>query len=338
MNVAPVCGMDAPFHYRSKVIVSVSERAGKTVYGLYEESSHNTVYTPSCLLQSEALNAVLATMKTAMDALHIRPYGFGGVLKNILLRESGRNGDIMVVFVTSADMFHGGRDLTRKLVAAHPRIRTIVQNVQPRRTSVVLGDRERVMYGPGFILDAIAGHVFKISAQSFFQVNPKQTERLYAKALELAQIAPTDTVMDAYCGTGTIGICASSFAGRVIGVEINRAAVRDAIMNARVEDLRNIDFVCADVKEFMRGFSAKVDVLIIDPPRSGCDEAFISAVLRLRPGRIVYISCNPITQARDVRMLQKAYRVDSDAYPFDMFPHTAHTECVLRLSMADIAR
>lgn len=329
--VHDVTGMDEPANYRNKVIANVSMRGGRIVCGMYEEASHRVVDTPDCMLQNATLNAVLATITKELDALRIRAWGFGGVLKQILLRIGVSTGQVLVVFVTSEDMFHGRGELVKRIVAAHPEIRTVIQNTNPRNTSVVLGDREKVLYGPGAIYDDLLGRRYRISAKSFYQINPVQTAKLYSKAIELAHIGPSDIVMDAYCGIGTIGISASAAAAEVIGVEINRDAVRDAAGNARHNKADNVRFFCDDVKKFMRNFDTPVDVLIIDPPRSGCDAEFIGAVRRLAPERIVYVSCNPETQAADISRLAGEYSC-RDAWPVDMFPHTAHIENICLLT------
>ena len=332
-SVHPVCGMENPWYYRNKVIANISMKGGRISYGMYEENTHRVVYAPDCLLQNKSLNGILADLKEEMDRLHIKAYGFGGVLKQILLRIGISTGQVLVVFVTSDDLFHGRADLVKRITARHKEIRTIVQNTNPRDTSVVLSDREKVIYGPGFITDDILGVRFKISARSFYQINPEQTQILYSKAIELAGIGPQDSVMDAYCGIGTIGLCAASKgAGKVIGVEINRDAVRDAISNAKYNGVGNARFFCADVKKFMADFDSPVDVLILDPPRDGCDAAFLQSVRRLHPSRIVYISCNPATQARDVAALSGMYEA-GDSYPVDMFPHTAHIENIIPLKL-----
>ncbi len=369
--VREVCGMAEPFFYRNKVIAAVSMRGPRVVCGLYEESSHRVVPLSDCLLQDRRLNAVLSTLESLFNSLKIRPFGYGGVLRHVLLRVGVRTGQVMVVLVTSEDLMHGRKELVSRLRAAHPSVATVVQNIQPRQTSVVLGPREKVLYGPGFIYDELLGLRYKISARSFYQVNPVQTERLYSLALSLAGLRPGDVLLDAYCGIGTIGLSAASGASaaevqngvylhpgaektgaevqkgadlhpgagkkgpevRVIGVEINGDAVRDAVANARANGIRNARFYCDDVSAFMRDFDAPVSVLMLDPPRAGCDEPFLRSVLRLSPERIVYVSCNPETQARDVAFLTRGgrYRIDSDACPVDMFPHTGHIENVLAL-------
>lgn len=337
IRVQDVCGMEEPYHYRNKVIAAVSMQGSRVVCGLYEEYSHRVVPLAGCLLQDERLNAVLTVLVKSLNDLKIKPFGYGGTLKHILLRLGARTGQVLVVLVTSEELLHGRKELLARLRAACPSVTTIVQNIQPRQTSVVLGPREKVLYGPGFIADELLGRRYKISARSFYQVNPAQTERLYGQALSLAALRPGDTLMDAYCGIGTIGLSATGEDIRVIGVEINRDAVQDAIANARANGVRNARFWCADVSAFMRDFNrefdAPVDVLMVDPPRSGCDETFLRAVLQMAPRRIVYVSCNPATQARDVAFLTHArrYALSSDAYPFDLFPHTAHVENIVAL-------
>jgi len=330
IQVHDVEGMDDPFHYRNKVISYLTLRGGRIVCGMYEENTHRVVNTPSCLLQDIVLNTILSDIVRELNALKIRIFGFGGVLKNILLRRAVSTGQVMVVFITSELMFHGSRELVKRIVQAHPDIKTIVQNVNPRNTSVILGDNEKVLYGSGYILDDILGYRFKISSKSFYQVNPVQTSKLYSKAIELAGLSGKETLMDAYCGIGTIGICASGEAGKVIGVEINRDAVEDARSNARAGNVRNASFFCYDVKDFMRNFEGEADVLMLDPPRSGCDKDFLLAVTKMSPERIVYISCDPHTQARDISFLKRFYKF-TDAYPFDMFPHTQHIENIICL-------
>ena len=371
VTVREVCGMPEPFFYRNKVIAAVSMRGPRVVCGLYEEFSHRVVPLSDCLLQDRRLNAVLSTLESLLNSLKIRPFGYGGVLRHVLLRVGMRTGQVMVVLVTSEELMHGRKELVSRLRAAHPSVATVVQNIQPRQTSVVLGPREKVLYGPGFIYDELLGLRYKISARSFYQVNPAQTERLYSLALSLAGLRPGDVLLDAYCGIGTIGLSAASGASaaevqqeadlhlsaekagsevqngvflhpgagnmgpevRVIGVEINGDAVRDAVANARANGIRNARFYCDDVSAFMRDFDAPVSVLMLDPPRAGCDEPFLRSVLRLSPERIVYVSCNPETQARDVAFLTRGgrYRIASDACPVDMFPHTGHIENVLAL-------
>ena len=242
----------------------------------------------------------------------------------------------MVVLVTGTPVFPAKNNFCSALRREHPEITTIVQNLNDRYTSMVLGEREKVLFGPGYIEDVLCGCTFRISPKSFYQINPVQTEVLYQTAINLAQLTGKETVLDAYCGVGTIGLAAArQGAGKVIGVELNRDAVRDAIANAKTSGIQNARFYCADAGEFMVGMAnagEKVDVVLMDPPRAGSDEAFLSSVCRLAPERVVYISCNPETQARDLQyMAAHGWKVEA-IQPVDMFPHTNHIETVVLLS------
>ena len=214
----------------------------------------------------------------------------------------------------------------------HPEITTVVQNVNNRGTSMVLGDKEHVLYGPGFVVDELCGRKFRISSRSFYQINPVQTERLYNLAIEAAGLTGKETVVDAYCGIGTISLVAAGKAGNVIGVELNQDAVRDAVMNARMNQIKNVRFYNNDAGKFMVQMAsegARADVVFMDPPRSGSTEEFIHAVAILAPRRVVYVSCSPETLARDLALFKKEGYQAVEAWAVDMFPMTSHTECVV---------
>ena len=241
----------------------------------------------------------------------------------------------MVVLVTSGPIFPAKNNFVKALRKEHPDITTIVHNINPYQTSLVLGERENVLYGTGKIEDGLCGLTFRISPRSFYQINPVQTEVLYNTAMEYAGMTGSEKVIDAYCGTGTIGLVASKRAGEVIGVELNRDAVHDAIANAKRNGIKNVRFFCDDAGEFMLGMAQdgeKADIVFMDPPRAGSDECFLSSLVTLAPKKIVYISCNPETQQRDLRFLTKrGYKVEK-IQPVDMFPHTNHVETVVLLS------
>ena len=237
--------------------------------------------------------------------------------------------------MTNGREFPGSRAFCRELVKRCPGVTTIVQNVNERQTNVILGEREQVLYGPGFILDQLCGLSFRISSQSFYQVNAMQTEVLYRQAVELAHLAGAERVVDAYCGTGTIGLVAAKHgAARVVGVDSVASAIRDARENARHNGVENARFVVGDAGAFMREAAAdgeQVDVVLMDPPRAGSSEEFLESLARCAPARVVYISCNPETQARDVRQLERrGYRLRT-LQPVDMFPHTDHIETIALL-------
>lgn len=241
----------------------------------------------------------------------------------------------MVVLVTASPVFPSKNNFVKALRKLHPEITTIVQNINDRGTSMVLGKRDIVLFGKGYIEDRLCGCTFRISAQSFYQVNPVQTEKLYAKAIEAAGLTGKETVLDAYCGIGTIGILASGSAGQVIGVELNPDAVRDAVTNAKRNTVSNIRFYCEDAGEFMVKMAengTKPDVVFMDPPRSGSSETFLTSLAKLAPEKVVYVSCNPETLARDVKFLRKKGYQMEEAWPVDMFPFCAHVETVALLT------
>lgn len=338
-QVRPVLGMEKPEGYRNKVHSTFTmDRRGQIRSGVYEENSHRVVPVERCLIQDPAADAILADIRKLMQSCRILPYnedtGYG-LLRHVLIRRGFATGQVMVVLVTASHVFPSRNNFVNALRKKHPEITTIVMNINDRRTSMVLGDRERVLYGKGYIEDTLCGYTFRISPKSFYQVNPVQTQVLYNKALELAKLTGKERVLDAYCGIGTISLVASRQAGEVIGVELNRDAVRDAIANAKRNGVRNVTFLCGDAGEYLDQLvqeGERMDVVIMDPPRSGSDETFLSSLCRMAPQKVVYISCNPETQARDLEYLcKRGYRVE-EIQPVDMFPQTLHVECVVLMS------
>ncbi len=332
----PIIGMQDPFHYRNKVhAVLGRDRKGRIISGVYREGSHEILPVETCLIEDETADAIIKTIRELLPSFKIKVFdedtGYG-FLRHILVRTARATGEIMVVLVTASPVFPSKNNFVKALRNIHPQITTVVQNVNGRNTSMVLGEKEHVLYGPGFIVDRLCGCRFRISAKSFYQVNPIQTEVLYQKAIEAAGLTGKETVVDAYCGIGTIGIAAASRAREVIGVELNRDAVRDAITNARMNTVRNIRFYCNDAGKFMTQMAsqgAKADVVFLDPPRSGSTEEFIEAVALLGPQRVVYVSCSPETLARDLKGFGKRGYCVREMWPVDMFPMAGHTECVV---------
>lgn len=323
-------GMNDPFNYRNKVIASVSFENKKIVYGMYEENSHEVVYNKNCLIQNKILNDILVSIKEELDKLKIKPEGFGGVLRHIMLRIGIKTNEVLVVFVTNNEMFPGRNELVKNLTKKHKEIKTIIQNTNPRNTSVVFGNKDRILFGYGFINDELLGIKYKISHKSFYQVNPIQTEKLYSKAIELAKLNKGDVVLDCYSGIGTISLSISKYVKEVIGVEIVKEAVNDAISNAKLNNIKNARFYLDDCKKFMINYHGIIDSLFVDPPRSGLDNEFINSIKRLKPKKIIYISCNPITQVDDLSKLLELYDI-KEIQPFDMFPHTIHCENIVSL-------
>ena len=338
-HVNKIIGMDDPYSYRSKVQAAFgSTRSGKIISGVYQAKSHRIVCIDSCRLDDETADRIILTVRQLMPKYRMTPYNEDlqtGFLRHVLVRKSTATEQTMVVLVTGTVNFPAKKAFVAELTSLCPEITTIVQSINNSRTSMVLGHTEKVIYGRGFIEDRLCGMRFIISPGAFYQINHAQTEKLYAKAMEFAGLTGAETVLDAYCGVGTIGIIAAPRAKKVIGVEVNRDAVMDAAENARLNGIENISFYCADAGEFMVEAAAsgeKIDVLLMDPPRAGSDRAFLSSAVRLAPKSIVYISCMPETQARDLAYLTShGYKVKK-IQPVDMFPHTNHVETVVRLS------
>lgn len=334
----PIIGMEQSYYYRNKVHAAFGEdRKHNIISGIYEESTHRIVPVDSCLLENQKADAIIVSIRKLMKSFKMRPYneksGYG-LLRHVLVRTGYFTGQIMVVLVLTSPILPSKNNFVKALLKEHPEITTIVVNVNNRFTSMVLGDKEQVIYGKGYIEDELLGKTFRISSKSFYQVNPVQTQTLYGKAMEFAGLTGKEVVLDAYCGTGTIGIIASDHAKEVIGVELNKAAVQDARINAKRNQVKNISFYEKDAGEFMVQLASqggKVDVVIMDPPRAGSDEAFLSSVATLSPKRVVYISCNPETLARDLKYLtKKGYRMKKGV-GVDMFPWTNSIEAVCLL-------
>ena len=350
----PILGMDDPFHYRNKVIspyapAKGAKRKGKDakltradiLTGMYETGTHRLIPTDTCAIENETAKKVTLAIRDIMARWGMEPYNEdtgAGFVRHAVVRVGHKSGEVLVTVVTNGEEFPASKAFCRELARRVPEVTTIVQNVNTRQTNVILGEKERVLFGPGFILDTLCGLTFRISSQSFYQVNATQTEVLYNEAIRLANLTGAETVIDAYCGTGTIGLVAARRgAARVIGVDSVPSAIRDAANNARHNGVENAEFVTQDATAFMKELEASEErpqplVLLMDPPRAGSAPEFLEAATSLAPERIVYISCNPATQARDVRQLvESGYEVRA-VRPVDMFPHTNHVETVVLLS------
>ena len=335
--VKAVQGMAEPLHYRNKAIASFATQRGKLVCGLYAEGTHRVLPGADCLLQEEILNKTLAAVLDAARACRWTAYDEDrgtGLLRHTVLRSSC-DGKVLVTLVTPGPDLPGSKNFCTALRKKAPWVVSIVQNINPTRSSAVLGSREKTLYGPGFVLDTLCGTQFAISSRSFYQVNRTQTEVLYKKALELAKLTGRETVIDAYCGIGTIGLCAAPLAKQVIGVERNPAAVKDAAANARRNKIANARFVCADATEWMAaaaGEGLHPDVVFLDPPRAGSTPECITAVNKMKPRRAVYVSCDPENLARDVAAFTRLGWRAAKFCPVDLFPQTKHVETVVLLS------
>lgn len=338
-KVKEIMTMDNPYEYRNKIQYSFGYDTNKRIIaGMYEAHTHNIIDIEKCIIQDPIADEIIKTIKVIMRKYKMEPYDEDtgqGFLRHVLIRTAYTTGEVMVVLVTGQQMFHGKKNFVKILRNKHPEITTIVSNLNDRNTSMILGDLESNMYGKGYIEDILCGMRFKISSKSFYQINPVQTEVLYRKAIEMADLKGHERVIDAYSGIGTISLIIADQVKEVMGVEINKEGIRDAITNAKKNNIENVYFHNADAGEFMRdlaGENEKIDVVIMDPPRAGSDEAFLSSMCKLRPDKIIYISCNPETQARDLEYLVKnGYKV-KDIQPVDMFPQTNHVECVVLIT------
>lgn len=338
----PIIDMENPYHYRNKVhAVYHHQRNGEIISGIYQEGTHKVVPVTECQIENQEADRVIQTIRRLAVSFKIKIYnedsGYG-LLRHVLVRTGRKTGEMMVVLVTASPVFPSKNNFVKALRKEHPQITTVVQNINDKNTNMVLGERNVVLYGKGYIEDELCGCRFRISPNSFYQVNPIQTEKLYQKGIELAGLTGKERVIDAYCGIGTIGLIAAPHAGEVIGVELNRDAVRDAVGNAKRNGIKNARFYQGDAGKFMVAMAEegeKADVVFMDPPRSGSDEEFMNSVVTMRPEKIVYISCNPETQVRDMKYLtKKGYRVERIC-PVDMFPFTCHVETVVGLQRKD---
>lgn len=334
-----IIGAQNPYHYRNKVHgVFERDKKGNVYTGIYQEGTHNVIPVEDCLIENQTASAILKTLSQMVKSFKFKVYDEDrqtGLFRHALIRVGHATGQVLVVLVLSEPVFPSKNNFVTELLKRHPEITSIVLNVNSRRTNMVLGDRNIVLHGKGYIEDRLCGLTFRISPGSFYQINSEQTEILYQKALELAQLTGTERVIDAYCGIGTIGMAAAKQAGEVIGVELNKAAVEDARVNAKLNGIKNIRFVNDDAGKFMVRMAdvrQKADVVMMDPPRSGSTEEFIHAVKLLAPKRVVYISCNPVTLARDLKIFAKKGYGVKRILPVDMFGFTEHLECVVLLS------
>jgi 23S rRNA (uracil1939-C5)-methyltransferase len=337
-KVNDVAGMYYPFHYRNKVHAVFGRVKNEVVAGSYALGTHDIVPISDCLIEDTQASAIIKTVTELIKSFKYWVYNEDtgrGFMRHILIRKGTSTKQIMVVLVTAASEFPHKNNFVARLRQLHPEITTIVQNINDQQTSMVLGDRNKPLYGPGFIEDVLMGLHFRISPSSFYQINSAQTQVLYKKAIQAAGLTGKETVIDTYCGIGTIGMAMASKAERVIGIELNRDAVKDAKANAKRNNIQNIHFIAADATEYMLHMSQKcdkADVVIMDPPRSGSTEEFVKATAAIAPQKIVYVSCNPETLGRDLGWFKKAGYKAVEAWPVDMFCFTEHVETVVLLS------
>lgn len=339
-NVLPTIGMQNPSRYRNKTQVPFGYADGKVVAGFYQKRSHEIINMQSCLIQTDISDQIVETMRQLCQELEIDPYNESlnlGVLRHVIVRVGFKTEEIMVTLVTRTHEIPNSVLLIQRLVSKYPKIKSIAQNVNPKVTNVIFGDETRILYGEPYIYDEMNGIRFAISPRSFYQVNPIQTETLYSKAVEYAQLSGNEIVFDAYCGIGTITLFLAQHAKQVYGVEIIPEAIEDAKMNARLNGFENTQFAVGKSEEIIPAWIENgivPDVIVVDPPRKGCDRSLLDTMLEAAPDRIVYVSCDSSTLARDLRVLiDGGYKLEV-VQPVDMFPQTAHIECVAKLVRA----
>ena len=324
--------------YRNKAQF-VFRREGKgLVSGVWRSETRTAVITDRCALCSERANELAAVLCRLFHSFKVQPYDpytGRGWLKSAVIREAVATGEMMLIINGTDAVFPAKRTFTTALRKACPELSTAVIAVNRDPVKLFTGRVSDALFGEGVITDVLCGTRFILSPTAFYQVNHDQTEQLYSKAIELMTLSGTESVLDAYCGIGTIGIIAARKAKQVLAVELNGEAIRDAKRNAKLNEIGNISFTAADSRLYVRQLAAdgvQIDAAFIDPPRAGCTASFLNALAKLRPERIVYISCNPTTQARDIKILARlGYRAQV-CYPFDMFPHTNHVETVVLMT------
>lgn len=338
-RIEPILGAEDPFYYRNKVHAALARGPkGTAIRGIYQKNTHHVIPVRGCLLEDRRADAIIEAVTEMIPSFKWKVYDEDtgvGLIRHIMVRTASEG--IMLILVTAVPQLPGKNNFVKAIRRQFPEITTIVQNINSRRTSMVLGDRNIVLWGKGTILDRSLGMDFRISPSAFYQVNARQTKKLYRLAREMAGLTGTEHVLDAYCGTGTIGMFMAPFAGDVTGVELNRHAVKDAVANARSNHIRNIEFICADATEFLQACAANrlegpaFDVLCMDPPRTGSTPEFIRAASALAIPKIVYVSCGPESLARDLKEFCRCgYRIIR-VVPVDMFPFTKDVETVCLL-------
>ncbi|MBK3495743.1 23S rRNA (uracil(1939)-C(5))-methyltransferase RlmD [Viridibacillus sp. YIM B01967] len=339
--VLPVKGMDNPWHYRNKAQIPFGLNGEAPIAGFYKTKSHDIVDTDRCLIQTAEADAILEGLKPRLWKLGIKPYNEQtgqGMLRHVVVRKGRATNEVMVVLVTKKRKFPQAEAAVELIKQLVPNATSIMQNINGEKTNVIFGNETLKLWGNDTIEDTIGDVRFEISARSFYQVNPEQTEVLYKQALDYADLKGNETVIDAYCGIGSISLFLAQKAKSVMGVEIVPQAIEDAKRNAELNGFTNTYFEAGPAEEviprwYKEGKTA--DVLVVDPPRKGCDEALLNTILEQRPKRVVYVSCNPATLARDLRILEDGGYKTQEVQPVDMFPHTAHCEAVAWLELGE---
>lgn len=337
--VHPTLGMNDPWNYRNKAQVPFGEEEGGLVAGFYAERTHKIIDMERCMIQHEANDEVVQLVKEIAKKYGIRGYDdekHKGTLRHVVTRYGKVTKELMVVLVTKGKELPNKKNLVEEIRERLPYVKSIVQNINPKRTNVIFGDETIVLWGEEVVYDYIGEIKFAISPRSFYQVNPEQTKVLYDKALEYCELTGEETVFDAYCGIGTISLFLAQKAKHVYGVEIVPEAITDAKYNARINGITNADFAVGEAEKVIPWWYAqgiRADIIVVDPPRKGCDESLLETIVKMKPKRVVYVSCNPATLARDLKYLSQYGFTTMQVQPVDMFPMTSHVECVAQLEL-----
>ena len=334
-------GMEHPFRYRNKAQFPIQKKDNMPVIGFYKKKSHDLISTDECIIKHEVNDKIIKIIKTYIRAYNVSIYDektHKGLLRHVVTKVGFTTGEVMIVLVANGKKLPYLKELASVLKENIPGFKTLVVNVNTQKTNVILGKENIVAYGDGMIRDYIGELVFEISPLSFFQVNPLQTEVLYNKALEYANLGENDTVFDIYCGIGTISLFLAQKAKKVYGIEIVEDAIKDAKRNAKINNMDNVEFYVGKAEEVvpkMYQEGKRANVVVVDPPRKGCDEKVLDTIISMQPDRVVYVSCNPSTLARDLAYLNERGYKCHEIQPVDMFPHSVHVENVAWLSKAD---
>ncbi|MBS4198086.1 23S rRNA (uracil(1939)-C(5))-methyltransferase RlmD [Bacillus sp. FJAT-49732] len=339
VTVHPVLGMDEPWRYRNKSQVPIGEHEGGLIGGFYTRRSHDIIDMEKCLIQMEQNDVILQKVKEICSQYGVKAYNeqtHKGTLRHVMARIGKVTGEMMIVLITRTAEIPNSKQIVEDIVKAIPGIKSIVQNINSKRTNVIFGDQTKVLWGKEVIYDFIGDIKFAISARSFYQVNPDQTKVLYDKALEYADLNGEETVIDAYCGIGTISLFLAQKAKKVYGVEIVPEAIEDAKRNAELNGITNVEFEVGEAETVIPNWykqGIQADILVVDPPRKGCDQALLDTIINMKPKKVVYVSCNPATLARDLRILEDGGYKTVELQPVDMFPQTNHVECVALIEL-----
>ena len=340
ITVNYVIDMDNPYNYRNKLQYPVGkDKKGMPVIGVFANRTHEIIPVESCLIQNKEAEKVAKEIFKFIKEKNISIYDEktrSGAIRHIIVKIGVKTNEIMCIIVSNDETLRMEKEFVKDITSKFSNVKTIIKNINNKNTNVILGNKNVVIYGDGFIYDKLGDYTFKISAKSFYQTNPTQTEVLYNKAIEFARLDKEDVLCDLYCGIGTIGIFASSKVKQVYGIEIVEEAVEAAKENAKINNVDNIEFIAGDVekafKELVEEHHVEPTAIIVDPPRRGLDATTINKTLELEVEKLVYVSCNPATMVRDLKMLEEKYDV-KEIQPVDMFPYTSHVECVAVLQL-----